>query len=485
MNRPAMREVLDYIDKHPHKKFVLVFDDLKRFARDVEFHFKLRATFDARDVMLRCLNYTFDDSPEGRFAELIMAGQAELERLQNKRQVIQKQKARLEKGYWAFNSKRGYQMTKHPEHGKISIPIKKDAQVLQEALEGFANGTFRRKIDVCRFLVDKGFWKNQAPKRYLERIGEILKDPFYAGYIEYPVWEVSIRAGKHVGIINLETFNKIQKRLRNEETGKRIRVDTSEDFPLRGVTVCASCDRPLTGSWTQGRSKKYAYYFCQNKACAASKNSIPKDRIETDFTELLKKQTLSSRSRELVEIVFQRVWEEEMNELSIVGDRARNEQRELEKKIGELTDLIISTKNVNVKQAYESQLEKTAEELAALQVRISANPADMSVPYRTAIAKAIGLLENPHKIWVSLDVIEKQRLFFFIFDDKLAYSKKAGYRTDNLRCAVWLFEDFVTSNTGDVDTVRKNLNQLKEYLRGFWEYYSTSPKLQNALGTVG
>src|SRR3989344_1800458 len=43
MRRPAMQEMLHYIDKHPHKNYTVIFDDLKRFARDTEFHFKLRA----------------------------------------------------------------------------------------------------------------------------------------------------------------------------------------------------------------------------------------------------------------------------------------------------------------------------------------------------------------------------------------------------------------------------------------------------------
>src|SRR6185369_10903180 len=33
MNRPEMREMLADIDARPHKKFLVVFDDLKRFAR--------------------------------------------------------------------------------------------------------------------------------------------------------------------------------------------------------------------------------------------------------------------------------------------------------------------------------------------------------------------------------------------------------------------------------------------------------------------
>jgi DNA invertase Pin-like site-specific DNA recombinase len=114
MKRPDMRALLAHIDAHPHKKYVVVFDDLKRFARDVEFHFKLRSAFRARDVVLRCLNYNFQDSDEGWFAELVSAGSAELERRQNRRQVIQKTKARLEQGYYPFNAKKGYDFIKDP-----------------------------------------------------------------------------------------------------------------------------------------------------------------------------------------------------------------------------------------------------------------------------------------------------------------------------------------------------------------------------------
>src|SRR2546427_30859 len=42
MKRPAMRELLAYIDANPDKQYVVIFDDLKRFARDVIFHWTLR-----------------------------------------------------------------------------------------------------------------------------------------------------------------------------------------------------------------------------------------------------------------------------------------------------------------------------------------------------------------------------------------------------------------------------------------------------------
>src|SRR4051812_23918077 len=51
MNRPAMREFLAYADAHPHKELVVAFDDLKRFARDTQFHIKLRSALKARNII--------------------------------------------------------------------------------------------------------------------------------------------------------------------------------------------------------------------------------------------------------------------------------------------------------------------------------------------------------------------------------------------------------------------------------------------------
>ena len=229
-----MKALLTYIDAHPHKRFVVVFDDLKRFARDTEFHFKLKKAFRDRDVLLRCLNYTFGETPEEEFSELIMAGQAQLERKQNRRQVVQKMKSRLEMGYWTFAGKRGYDMIKDALHGKLLIANKVGLTIIKPALEKFASGDLLRKIDVARFLMDRGFWKNSKgnPERYIDEVSDMLTDVVHCGDIEYPKWGVARRQGKHKGIISLDTFNRIAKRLAKDVAKSRIRNDISDDFPL-------------------------------------------------------------------------------------------------------------------------------------------------------------------------------------------------------------------------------------------------------------
>ncbi len=451
MKRPAMRELLAYVDAHPHKKYLVVFDDLKRFARDTEFHLKLRAAFKARDVVLRCLNYNFDESPEGRFAETVMAAHAELERHQNRRQVVQKQKARLEAGYWPFNGKKAYVMVKDPAHrGKLAIPHDTEAPLLKEALEGFSTGVFVRRIDACRFLVERGFWKSQRPEKYIDDFTDMAKDPFYAGYIEYPKWEVPRCTGHHKAIITIETYDRNQKRLRKEELNKRVRIDVSNDFYLRGLIVCGECGSHLTGAWTKGRSKRYPYYICHNKSCPLYGKSIIAEIAETEFNNVLKGQGLKPSVEVLVKVVFDRVWKETISSLQDKEALLMQDRKRLEEKAKNLADMVIAAKSEYLKKVYEDQLEETAREIEQIDER-SIRDIDLSIPYRTALEKAVGLLRNPYFIWGKLNVEEKQRLFYFIFEQKLPYTRNEGYRTAKIVGYTRLFEEFIPRNPHDVD----------------------------------
>lgn len=448
MDRPAMRELIEYLDAHPDQDFVIVFDDLKRFARDVIFHIKLRALFRTKRVKLHCLNYNFDESPEGQFVETIFAGQAQLEREQNRRQVMQKMKARLETGYWTFGGKRGYSRNKRTG---IFEPTKQAEDFLKKALEGFAAGVFVRKIDVARYLVENGFWKGKRPEKYIHVISAIMRDPFYVGDIEYLPWSVVRIKGKHKGIISEEVFRQIQRRLKGEDRGTRIRVDVSSDFPLRGLISCASCDRPLTAAWTTGRKNKYPYYFCQNRECEIHGKTIKKETIEKEFSEVLKENALKPEVANLMTAVFECVWKEEVSTLEARKNSLKVEIKALEVRERKFAEAAAGAKSEAIRRAYENQLEFIVKEAEALTAEELILNGDRSVPYRNALDKALALIKSPYSVWENLEVLEKHQLFFFLFNGKLVYSKKEGYRNAENLSTARLFEEFATANPHHVE----------------------------------
>ena len=81
MQRPGMVAMLRFMGVQSHDGYVVIFDDLKRFARDTIFHLKLRQELAAYGATVECLNFKFEDTPEGQFVETVIAAQGQLERL--------------------------------------------------------------------------------------------------------------------------------------------------------------------------------------------------------------------------------------------------------------------------------------------------------------------------------------------------------------------------------------------------------------------
>ena len=81
VDRPGMDGLLQFLEKHStiEQPIVVIMDDIKRWARDVEVHFFLRAAVRARNGILESPNFKFGDSPEDKFYETIMAASSELE----------------------------------------------------------------------------------------------------------------------------------------------------------------------------------------------------------------------------------------------------------------------------------------------------------------------------------------------------------------------------------------------------------------------
>lgn len=480
-NRPALQQLFEYLDAHSHIPYVVLIDDLSRFARDVTAHFKLKKELKERDVALECTNFNFEDTPEGELIEAMMAAQHQYHRTNNRRQVIQKQKARLELGYWAFGAKKGYEMKKHPMHGKLSVPKQPEATYLKEALEGFANGRFLHKVDACRYLVEKGFWKKQKPERYIDKFTLLLRDPFYVGYIEYPMWEVERRKGHHKGIISLEVFDQIQERLDDESKGRRIRRDTSVDFPLRGLIVCGCCGKHMTAAWHSGRKKKYAYYFCQNNLCEEHAKMCPKDKVEEAYDCLLKKSYIKDEISAVLVEIFNREWDVEISHFRSLEEELMKDKREKEEQIQNLITTMSRTTKTSLIKAYETQIEKLSDEVSSMPESSSLD-AELDIPYQTSLEKSKHLLKSPYEIWHSVDVIEKQKLFNFIFEAKLPYTKTRGYQTAEKLSYVRVFEEFVTTSSQDVDIAKNEWNQIESYI--FESYYMIQGLNMREIATV-
>lgn len=341
-------------------------------------------------------------------------------------------------------------MKKDKVHGKISKPTAQGF-ILKEALEAFASGRFNRKVEVCEFLVEKEFWTAQRPVRYIDKLTEIMKDPFYAGYIEYLDWGVELRKGHHEGIISFETFQKIQERLKPSKSQKTIRSDLSEVFPLRGLLVCAECGCHLTAAVANPNTKPYSYYSCQKHGCSLYGKMARKKDVEDGFNQIMEESRLKAEVGLLVEAEFEKVWEDEVKRMEVEEKENAVDIKKLEDEIEKLAKAIATTESEVARRQFEKQIEKVDEKLQALRERILVSESDLKVPYRNALEKAVGLVESPYETWVSMDLLEQHELFFFLFEEKLSYDRNEGYRNAKNVSVAMLFEEFAVTNSQDVE----------------------------------
>ncbi|WP_413206310.1 hypothetical protein [Rhodospirillum sp. A1_3_36] len=149
--------------------------------------------------------------------------------------------ARIERGFWVFQAPIGYRYEKCRQGGKRLVPDEPAVSVIREALEGYAAGRFETQVEVKRFLESQPLYhRGKDGLVHPSRVTELLERVVYAGYVEEPMWKVSLREGQHEGLISCQTYLRNQERLRK---GSRTpaRRDINADFPLRGYVLCDEC----------------------------------------------------------------------------------------------------------------------------------------------------------------------------------------------------------------------------------------------------
>ncbi|MGJ8629104.1 MAG: recombinase family protein [Sulfitobacter sp.] len=428
MKRPGMVALLSYLDAMPDESYVVIFDDLKRFARDTEFHLKLRDAFRARNARIECLNFKFDDTPEGEFIETIMAAQGALERKQNGRQVAQKMKARMQSGYWIHTAPIGYKYETIKGRGKVLRPNEPLAGIIREAFEGYASGRFETHAEVKRFFENApDFPRNRNNEVTFQRVTDILTHPIYTGHICSEIYGINWLKGQHEALIALETFDKVQAR-RTSAAKAPTRKDISQDLALRGFVACGDCNEPYTACWSTGKYKKYPYYLCDTKGCDSYRKSVPRAKIEGDFADIMQGLQPTKTLFELTRAMFKHAWELRSAQAETTLKSLQTQIRALNKQIEALLDRIVEASNPSVIRAYEGKIAKLERKKQVLGEKLQNNTAPRG-KFEDFIELSLKFLSSPWKIWESGNITLRRTVLRLVFTERLAYCRNEGYRT--------------------------------------------------------
>jgi site-specific DNA recombinase len=431
MKRPGMVALLSFLDAQPDTRFTVIFDDLKRFARDTRFHLDLREAFRVRGASIECLNFKFDETPEGEFIETIMAAQGALERKQNGRQVAQKMKARMQNGYWVHNAPTGYRYKTMRGHGKLLIADEPIASVVREALEGFAIGRFQTQIEVKRFLEAQPYFPRSANNKVRPKlVSDMLRNPLYTGHICSEVYGINWLRGHHDPLISTATYEKMQERLCGTAYAPA-RQDIGDDFALRGFVACGDCGAGLKSSWSKGKYKYYPYYLCQTKGCESYGKSIPRDKLEGDFGEVVKSLTPSPALYALAKSMFKDAWNGRVEQAKLAARSTKRQLADVEKQIDALLTRIVSTNNATVVKAYENKIAEFEKSKAVLTENL-VQKAPTARRFEETLELSTIFLSSPWKLWESGQMNLRRMLLRLAFTGRFDYHRNGGARTPKI-----------------------------------------------------
>ena len=450
-NRPAMRRLLEFLEEN-HESIVVIIDDIKRLARNVEGHFELRAEICSRKGVIESPSHKFEETPIGKFVESIFASAAEFERNENKVQVRNRMQARLELGFWTFNNPVGYKYSDTAPQGKILIPDEPSATVIQKAFVKFATNELLTQASVRDFLLRNGLMnsKGHTMNVWLEGVKRILKNPIYAGYIEYPEWGVSRRIGQHEPLVSKEIFEDVNKKLLNKR--KVFRTGIEHDFPLRGFILCSGCGRLMTGSWSKGRNRKFPYYRCSNSnSCSVKPKSVGKDAVESNFLDFLNTVNLDSRIVKLATRITEEVYKKKFLEHAAAVSEERSKLENIHAEIKKHIEKVISCTSPAVIAGIEAKVEELMAEAKGLELIIERGkglPANL----HESLQRVMDFIEKPSRYWVEGGLRQKHLVQSLLFVDAIEYSKESGFGTANFSLPFRLLKETSGSNSNLVET---------------------------------
>lgn len=194
-------------------------------------------------------------------------------------------KEAIERGAWPFRAALGYLKIPQSDGRSKIVHDPECAPLIKKAFELFATGRYQR-AEALRIVTAAGLVNKKGKRISAQTFHNMLRNPFYAGKLVVGRWEMDCK-GAFEPIVSKETYRLVQRISAGKHPSSRVRLRSHPDFPLRHFVSCGLCERPLTASWSGGRTKAYPYYHCAKGSCKS--RNIPKKVLEEEFLKLIER----------------------------------------------------------------------------------------------------------------------------------------------------------------------------------------------------
>ncbi|WP_431215172.1 recombinase family protein [Puia sp. P3] len=258
-----------------------------------------------------------------------------------------------------------------------------------------------------------------------------IRNPVYCGKIfvaKFKDEDARLVPGQHEPLVSEELFQQVQDVLDGRGRIYRPKVQTLDEFPLRGFLICPRCGRILTGSRSKGRNNYYSYYHCIPQCGIRFKTQA----ANTEFVRELRKYV---PRRAMVNVYGELI----MEEFKDATYMSRQERNKVLKQIDVLNDKLNKARRKMLFEEVDPadfKLMKTdcEREINALERQVTQLPHDTKT-IEGITKKGLSNLILLDQLYENGTVREKREIVGSIFPENLTFNGEC-YRTTRLNEAV-------------------------------------------------
>lgn len=432
-DRTQLQNMLSYIDKNYKKIGKLIIYKVDRLARKNEDYVNIKIILRKYGVEIISVTENIENTPQGKFMELMLSGFAELDNDIRSQRTIEGMKTRLLNGLWSGKAPIGYKNTTNSAGEKIIELDQEKAPLIKKVFEEYTKGIYSFE-DLAKKMNALGLKSFHGKKIPAQLIVKILKNPLYYGKIEVPVWEIYVQ-GRHEPIISEKIFNDAQKIMHGGKLSEIPRNKNNPDFPLRGIK-CGGCGKSISGGWKKGKTKKYAYYGCVNKDCP-QRIAINKNKLENEFSDFLAKLTIAPGQANILKEAIKVAFKIEIQAMANTNRKLESEIESLKIKNEKLLDLKL--RDVISDEDFKKEKNKIKTRINELELSKQESGFD-ELNVEAAIDFTFEFIRTLPKNWKMIDIKEQKILRELLFPKNLKY-KYPGIETPELACFFKLIQE--------------------------------------------
>ncbi len=264
--RPVFREMIDRIVREHDVDYVIIYARSRAFRNYIDAG-NTKLALAKLGVKLLSAKEDFGDGVMAEAMEAVTDVFNWLQVRMSGEDIKVKMANKVRNGGTASRAKLGYLNVRKRIEGREVRTIETDAErapFVVMAFEAFATGKYT--LESLRAMLGEAGLRMRATAKHparpvgLATLGDMLRDRYYLGYVEYEGIEYQ---GRHEALVSPELFERVQKVL-DSHSGAGVRKRTHNHY-LKGALWCARCEHRFIVQRAKGNGGEYFYFFCRGR----------------------------------------------------------------------------------------------------------------------------------------------------------------------------------------------------------------------------